>query len=60
LYKYLASLVYTCAAVPLVAAADRGYRFEEVDVSFEIADPPTDFHAAEDPLYPSNSDVVLL
>tara|TARA_R110002111_G_scaffold53843_1_gene93394 strand:- start:313 stop:564 length:252 start_codon:yes stop_codon:yes gene_type:complete len=60
LYKYLALLVNTCKAVPLVAFADRGNMFEEVLVSFVIADPPTDFHAAEDPLYPSNSDVVLL
>jgi len=60
LYKYLALLVNTCEAVPLTASADRGNRFEVLLVSFEIADPPTDFHAGVPPLYPSNSDVVLL
>jgi hypothetical protein len=50
LYKYLALLVYTVVAVPLVALAKMGYRLVAVAVSLLIVEPPTGSHAGDAPL----------
>ena len=50
LYRYLALLVYTVVAVPLVALAKIGYRLVDVAVSLLIVDPPTGNHAGDAPL----------
>ena len=50
LYKYLALDVYKFSAVPVVAAANTGYKLLAVDVSLLNAEPPIDFHAGDEPL----------
>ena len=50
LYKYKALLVYRFSAVPVVAAANTGYRLLAVEVSLLSAEPPIDFHAGLEPL----------
>ena len=51
-------LVYTLVAVPVVAAANNGYKLVEVLVSLLMEEPPTEDQAV--PLCPSNSLVLVL
>ena len=58
LNKYCVLLVKMLSAVPLVEFKNAGNKSDAVLVSLLMADPPTEAQAP--PLYPSNSEVVVL